>query len=145
MKRAVSHHFRVSLFSSVRTRLTLWYLGVMALIVCAFGGSLYASATWLNPAVTNSKVEAQLYQDSSQFVTTYRQSLLASRSLADLQLNLSSQELVLLLGSDGSVLDTRGSLTDEMIQQLQTRASQNSGIISLAVSQSHSHGWGWWQ
>ncbi|HEX7737307.1 MAG TPA: HAMP domain-containing sensor histidine kinase [Ktedonobacteraceae bacterium] len=145
MKRAGSHHFRVSLFSSVRTRLTLWYLGVMAFIVCAFGGSLYASVTWLNPAVTNSRTETQLYQDSSQFVTTYQQALLASQSLAGLHLNLSSQELVLLLGSDGSVLDTRGSLTSSMIQQLQARAGQNSGIISLAVPQSHSHGWGWWE
>lgn len=145
MKRAVPHHFRVSLFSSVRTRLTLWYLGVMAFIVCVFGGSLYASAIWLNPSVTNSKVETQLYQDSSQFATTYKEALLSSQPLADQSLKLSGQEIVLLLNADGSVLDSRGSLTSGMIQQLQSRANQNSGIINLAVAQSHSHGWGWWQ
>ncbi len=141
MKRAAPHHVRVSLVSSVRTRLTLWYLAVMAFIIVVFGGSLYVSETFLNVDIANSKIETQLYQDSSQFVALYKPALLASQKFADLHLDLSSQELVLLLHPDGSILDTRGSPTGVVIQQLQARAGQNSGLIDLAVSQSHTHSW----
>src|SRR5216683_1800231 len=141
MKRAAPHHVRVSLVSSVRTRLTLWYLAVMAFIIVVFGGSLYVSETFLNVDIANSKLETQLYQDSSQFVALYKPALLASQKFADLHLDLSSQELVLLLHPDGSILDTRGSPTGVVIQQLQARAGQNSGLIDLAVSQSHTHSW----
>src|SRR5260370_40743100 len=101
MKRPAQHHFRVSLTSSVRTCLTLWYLAVMAFIVVVFGGSLYATQTFLNTDAAESKLETQLYQDSPQFAETYRQALLNHQALPALPLNLSSQELVLLLSPDG--------------------------------------------
>jgi heavy metal sensor kinase len=141
MKRQVQHHFRVSLRHSVRTRLTLWYLAVMALIIVVYGGSLYASETFLNTDLAESRLESQLSQDSSQFAGAYRQALLKNQTPADLHLNLSGQEMVLLLHSDGSVLDSRGPLTSSLIQQLQVKAQQNSGLIDLAVTQKHSHGW----
>ena len=145
MKRSAPHHFRVSLAQSVRTRLTLWYLAVMAFIIVVFGGSLYATQTFLNVDAAESMVETQLYQDSQRFVQTYRQALLDSQAPTDLHLNQSSQEIVLLLRPDGSILDARGPLTGSETQLLRSRADQNSGVIDFAVPQSHSHSWwGWW-
>jgi signal transduction histidine kinase len=145
MKRPAPHHFRVSLAQSVRTRLTLWYLAVMAFIIVVFGGSLYATQTFLNTDVAESRLQTQLYQDSQRYADTYRQALLDRQAPTSLHLNQSSQEMVLLLRPDGSVLDSRGPLMDSEIQQLQARAEQNSEVIDLAVPQDNSHHWwGWW-
>jgi signal transduction histidine kinase len=145
MKRAAPHHFRVSVTSSVRTRLTLWYLAVMAFIIVVFGGSLYATQTFLNVDVAESRLETQLYQDSQRFVDTYKQALLDQQVPTALHLNQSSQEMVLLLRPDGSVLDSRGPLTGSQIQQLQARAEQNAELIDLSVPQDNTHHWwGWW-
>src|SRR5881275_2985338 len=126
MKRPAQHHVRVSLAQSVRTRLTLWYLAVMAFIVFIFGGSLYATQTFLNADVAESTLETHLYQDSQSFADTYRQALLNREALTTLHLNQSSQEMVLLLHPDGSVLDVRGPLTSSLIQQLQASVKQNA-------------------
>src|SRR5881275_1247208 len=145
MKRPAQHHFRVSLTSSVRARLTLWYLAMMAFIVCLFGGSLYATQTFLNADAAESRLETQLYQDSQRFAQTYKQALLDHQVPTALHLNQSAQEMVLLLRPDGSVLDSRGPLTGSQIQQLQARAEQNAELIDLSVPQDNSHRWwGWW-
>src|SRR6266571_3133225 len=145
MKRSTQHHFRVSLAQSVRTRLTLWYLAVMAFIIVVFGGSLYATQTFLNADAAESRVETQLYQDSQRFVQTYSQALLDRQAPTAVHLNQSSQEMVLLLRPDGSVLDSRGPLTGSLIQQLRARAEQNTEVIDLAIPQDNSHHWwGWW-
>ena len=144
MKRSAQQHFRVSLTSSVRTRLTLWYLAMVAFIMCLFGGSLYVTQTFLNSDAAESRLETQLYQDSQQFAQIYRQALPDRQALTALRLNQSSQEMVLLLRPDGSVLDARGPLTGSEIQQLRARAGQNSGMIDLTISQNHSHGWWAW-
>src|SRR3989440_11893590 len=141
MKQPAQQHFRVSLTSSVRGRLTLWYLAMMAFIVCLFGGSLYVSQTLLNADAAESRLETQLYQDSQRFVETYKQAVLDRQAPTAPHLNQSSQEMVLLLRPDGSVLDARGPLTGSLIQQLQARARENSEMIDLAVPQNHSHGW----
>lgn len=135
------HHFRVSLAHSVRTRLTLWYLAVMAFIVIIFGGSLYATQTFLNTNVAESRLETQLYQQSQQFSDTYKQALLNQQALPTLNLDRSSQEIVLLFSSDSSVLDSRGPLTESLIQQLQARMPNNLGMLDLAVPQAHNHSW----
>src|SRR5581483_6418323 len=140
-RRPPPHHFHVSLTSSVRTRLTLWYLAVMAFIMVVFGGSLYATQTFLNADTAESKLETRLYQDSPRIAETYRQALQDHRELAALPLTLSSQEIVLLFSPAGNVLDTRGPLTGSVIQQLQARAGQNADVIDLTVAQSRSHGW----
>ena len=145
MKRSAQRHFRVSPAQSVRTRLTLWYLAVMAIIIVLFDGGLYASQALLSPDVAENKLETQLYQDSQRFAETYKQALLDRHTLTALHLNPSSQELVLLLGPDGSVLDSRGPLTGSLIQQLQARVKQNAEIIDLPIPQNPSHGWwSWW-
>lgn len=142
MKRAAhQHHFRVSLAQSVRTRLTLWYLAVMAFIIVLFGGSLYATETFLNPNTDESSLETHLSRDSQHFGQTYQQAVLAGQQLSSLHLNLSEQEIVLLLRPDGSVLDSRGPLTSSMIQQLQTSAQGNAEMSDLVVPQNHSRGW----
>src|SRR5205085_7643643 len=144
MKRPAQHHFRVSLTSSVRARLTLWYLAMMAFIVCLFGGSLYATQTFLNADAAESRLETQLYQDSQRFAQTYKRALLDRQVPTALHLNPSSQEMVLLLRPDGSILDLRGPLTGSVIQPLRARAEQNARMIDLTVPQKHSQGWGWW-
>ena len=141
MKRPVQHHFRVSPASSVRVRLTLWYMAMMAFIVCLFGSSLYITQTYFNADAAESRIEAQLYQDNQRFAETYRQALVDRQAPTALHLNLSSQEIVLLLNPNGSVLDMRGSLTSSLIQQLQARAGQNAGMIDLSVPQNSSHIW----
>src|SRR5207248_10589078 len=144
MKRPAPHHFHVSLTESVRTRLTLWYLAVIAFIVVVFGGSLYVTQTFLNSDAAESRLETQLYQDSQQFAQTYRQALPDRQRLTALRLDQSSQEMVLLLRPDGSVLDARGPLTSSEIQQLQARAEQDSEMIDLTTSQNHRHAWCAW-
>ncbi len=141
MKRAAHHRSHVPFTASVRVRLTLWYLAVVIFIVVVFGGSLYATQTFLNVDAAESRVETQLYQDGQQFAASYKQALVAHKSITSVHPNLSSQEMVLLLSPDGTVLDTRGPLTSSLIQQLQARAGQNSGLFDLAIPQSHPHGW----
>ncbi len=140
-----THHFRVSLAQSVRTRLTLWYLAVMAFIICLFGGSLYATQTFLNTDMAEHRIETQLYQDSQQFSDAYKQELVTHQALPALNLAQSSQEMALLLSPDGNVLDVHGPLTSSLTLQLQAKARQNAGFTDLAVlqNQSHFHG-GWW-
>jgi signal transduction histidine kinase len=113
----------------------------MAFIICLFGGSLYATQTFLNADVAESTLQAHLYQDTQSFADTYRQALLNREALTTLHLNQSSQEMVLLLRPDGSVLDARGPLTSSLIQQLQASVKQNAESIDLALTQNHSHGW----
>src|SRR6266567_1637883 len=141
MKRPAQHHFRVSLTSSVRARLTLWYLAMVAFITILFGGGLYVTQTFLSADAAESRLETQLYQDSQRFADIYRQALLERQAPTALRLNSSSQEMVLLLRTDGSVLDARGPLTGSLTQQLQARAGQNAGMSDLTISQNHSHGW----
>src|SRR6266566_250442 len=141
MKRPAQHHFRVSLTSSVRARLTLWYLAMVAFITILFGGGLYVTQTFLSADAAESRLETQLYQDSQRFADIYRQALLERQAPTALRLNSSSQEMVLLLRTDGSVLDARGPLTGSLTQQLQARAGQNAGMSDLTISQNHSHSW----
>lgn len=141
MKRTELRHVSVSLTSSVRGRLTLWYLAMMALIVCLFGVSLYVSQALLNADTAERGIETQLSQDGLRFAQMYKQALSEGQALTTLHLNPSSQELVLLLHPDGRVLDSRGPLTSDLIRQLQVHAGQNVGMIDLAVPQSHAHGW----
>ncbi len=143
MKRPAPHHLRVSPAHSVRTRLTLWYLAVMTFIICLFGGSLYATQTFLNADMAESTLQTHLYQDTQSFADIYRQALLNREAVTTLHLNQSSQEMVLLLRPDGSVLDVRGPLTSSLIQQLQDSVKQNAESIDLALAQNASHGW-WW-
>jgi signal transduction histidine kinase len=144
MKRSAEHHFRVSLTQSVRTRLTLWYLAVMVFIVFVFGGSLYMTQMFLNVDAARSRLETQLYQDSQRFAQAYKQALLNRQVPTGLHLGLSSQEMVLLLRPDGSILDLRGPLTGSVIEPLRARTEQNAQMIDLTVPQSHSQSWGWW-
>src|SRR2546423_8501184 len=141
MKQPAQHHFRVSLAESVRTRLTLWYLAVMGFIIVIFGGSLYATQTFLNADVAESRLETQLYQDSQSFAETYKQALLNRQAPTALHFNESAQEIVLLLRPNGSVVDSRGPLTGSLIQQLRARAEQKAEVIDLTVPQSQPHHW----
>ncbi|HEX4202698.1 MAG TPA: HAMP domain-containing sensor histidine kinase [Ktedonobacteraceae bacterium] len=144
MKRPKQHHFHVTLTSSVRTRLTLWYLLIIAFIMVAFGGSLYVTETFLSADAAESRLEAQLYQDSQRFMQSYKQALLDRQAPTTLHLNLSTQEMVLLLRPDGSVMDLRGPRMGSVIQQLQARAGQSSQMIDLTVPQAQTHSHGWW-
>jgi signal transduction histidine kinase len=134
-------HGRVSVAASVRTRLTLWYLAIMAGIVLVFGGSLYATQTFLNADASESRLQARLTSESPHIAQAYQQGLQERQRLAAIPLPLSSQEIALLLTPAGQVLDARGPLTAGMIRQLRASAGQNTGGIDLLVPQSHAHSW----
>jgi len=94
MKRSAQRHFRISPAQSVRTRLTLWYLAVMAIIIVLFDGGLYASQAFLSPDAAENKLETQLYQDSQRFAETYKQALLDRQAPTALYLNPDRKSVV---------------------------------------------------
>jgi signal transduction histidine kinase len=136
----------LSRLSSVRVRLTLWYFATTTLILLALGGSVYASQVQLSANAVDNQVETQLYQDAQPLTDTYKQALLAGQSPASQHVTLSPHEIVLLLRSDGTILDTRGPLTSRAIQQVQAKAerSQAPFNLTLPLTQTHNWGWGWW-
>src|SRR5438270_10845415 len=100
----------VSFASSVRVRLTLWYLAVVAFIMVVFGGTLYASQTIFNANASESRIETQLYADTQHLGDVYKQAILQGQAPSSLHIAISSGEIVLLLRSDGTILDARGPL-----------------------------------
>jgi signal transduction histidine kinase len=140
----------LAFFLSVRVRLTLWYLGTILIILFALGWSLHSSQAPFPSDDINSQVETQLDRDLSLVADAYKQTLLAGQAPAQAPLNLSDQEIVLLLRSDGSMLDSRGPLTANAIQQLQSKAqgSQVAFQLSLPATKSQNYKWGedhrWW-
>jgi heavy metal sensor kinase len=141
MKRRTFFHSLRAFSSSVRVRLTLWYLAIIALIMFLFGGSLYATQTFLNASAADSRLETQLYQDALRLGASYKQSILAGREPSTQHETLSSGEIVLLLRPDRTVLDIRGPLPTSIIQQLQTRAENSQPTIDLTIAQPQRNGW----
>lgn len=139
--RTIRRFWPFTLASSVRARLTLWYVMMMIFIVLLFGTSLYIEQAYFNAAAAESAMETQLYHDSQRFAETYQQSSARQESPASLQLALSSQEVALFLRPDGSVISAHGPLTTGMIQQLQAQAKQGAGMIDLPIYRAHTHGW----
>lgn len=129
--------------ASVRFRLTLWYVALMAFIVLLFGASLYASETVLSSAVIQSRLEAQLYQDSQSLENVYKPALLAGTRPGSRSPALSSDEIVLLLRADSSILEKRGTLPNTTTQMLQAMSRSNLLTADVALPQaqpSHWHG-----
>lgn len=141
MKRRTFFHSLRAFSSSVRVRLTLWYLAIIALIMFLFGGSFYATQTFLNASAADSRLETQLYQETQHLSASYKQSILSGRSPATQHETLSSGEIVLLLRPDRTVLDTRGPLPTSIVQQLRTRAENSQPTIDLTISQPQHSGW----
>ena len=143
MKGSTSNRFPIPVTASVRLRLTLWYLAVMSLIIFVFGGSLYGSSqTFLNGDAAESQLQAELYQDSQQYAATYRKALIAHQTLTSLALR--EQELVVLLAPNGRVMTASGPLTTGVIDQLQMRSAQFSGLLDVELPEMHPHGlWQW--
>src|SRR5215469_6658237 len=86
--------------SSVRVRLTLWYLLIIALIMFLYGGSLYGTQKFLNADATNSRLDTQLYQDALHLGASYKQAILDGQEPSTRHEALSSDEIVLLLRPD---------------------------------------------
>ncbi len=141
MKQCNFFHDLRAFSSSVRVRLTLWYLAIIAFIMCLFGGSLYATQTFLNASAANSRLETQLYQDAQRLGASYKQAILNGWEPSAQHETLSSGEIVLLLRPDRTVLDTRGPLPTNIIQQLQTRAENSQPTIDLTIAQPQHNGW----
>src|SRR5581483_10286232 len=144
-KRHSFHHpSPIAFFSSVRVRLTLWYLVTITIILFLTGWSLYGYQTHLNDNALDNLVETQLYQDVQPATNVYKQALLDGQSLASQRIKLSTNEVVLLLRSDRSILDRRGSLTSSAIEQLQARVGSSQAVFNITMPQTHTHSWGWW-
>src|SRR5579885_1732840 len=135
-----------SFFASVRVRLSLWYLVTIILILLSVGGSLYGLQVRLNAAAIDSQVETQLYHDIPPLANSYRQALLNGRATASQHITLSTNEVMLLLRSDGTILDTRGPLTNNAIQLMQAQAGSDQEIVNLTLplNRPRTHSWGWW-
>src|SRR5215469_17923697 len=100
MKRRICFHSLRSFGSSVRVRLTLWYLLIIALIMFLYGGSLYGTQKFLNADATNSRLDTQLYQDALRLGASYEQAIQDGRDPSTRHEALSSDEIVLLLRPD---------------------------------------------
>lgn len=137
----------LSRLSSVRVRLTLWYFATITFILLALGGSVYDSQVQLTASAVDNQVETQLYQDAQPLTNTYKQALLVGQSPASQHVTLSTREFVLLLRSDGTILDIRGPLASRLIQQVQAKAEKSQAPFNLTFpltqTQTHSWGWGW--
>ncbi|HEU5230323.1 MAG TPA: HAMP domain-containing sensor histidine kinase, partial [Ktedonobacteraceae bacterium] len=151
MRHQIPHHaYRrpslASFFASVRVRLTLWYLMTIMLILLTIGGSLYGLQAHINAGAIDSQVETQLYHDIQPTTNIYRQALLNKQALASQRITLSTNEVMLLLRSDGSILDTRGPLTTNAIQLMQAQTGSGQTIVNLTLplNRPRTHGWGWW-
>lgn len=152
MRRRSFLYSLLAFWSSVRVRLTLSYLTVMAVIMVLFGGSLYATQIMFNPATAESSLEMQIYQEAQQLSTSYRQALARHQAPGSLSENLASGEIVLLLDSTNAILDRRGTLPAASIQQLQDRAQHGQSVSDLTVPQAqaqaqdqHNDWWhNWW-
>jgi hypothetical protein len=143
MKSRAYHYFHrvLSFFLSVRVRLTLWYLTTIIFILLVLGWSL-STQTHLAADAADNQVETQLYQDAQPMTATYKQALLSGHPPSSQPVELSSREVLLLLRPDGTVLDTRGPLTDSMIQQLaRTDSSQAAFNLTFPQTQTHTHWW----
>ena len=141
MKRRTSLVSFLSFCSSIRVRLTLWYLAIIASMMILFGGSLYATQTFLNTATANSRLETQLYEDAQQLNVAYQKSLARNDLSQFRQEKISSHEVLLLLGPDKTVLDTRGGLPDTIVRQLQSRAENSQPLIDLNIPDTNPNGW----
>jgi heavy metal sensor kinase len=137
MKRRSPVQIIVRFFSSVRTRLTLWYLAVIAVIMVVFGGSLYASQMIFNANTAASQLEARLSQETQRLSHSYKQALLQGQMPAAQQLALSDDEIVLVLSQTGDILDQHGPLTSDTTQQLLSSAQSGLATYDLAISQSN--------
>jgi signal transduction histidine kinase len=135
----------LSFLLSVRVRLTLWYSATILIILLVLSWSFHSnSPVHLSPNTIDSQVETQLDQNIVHLATTYKQALLSGQPPASQPISLSTKEIVLLLRSDGSILDTRGPLTNTAIQQLRAKAKSGQVIFTLTQIQQQSHTWEWW-
>ncbi|GHO83768.1 sensor histidine kinase [Dictyobacter formicarum] len=146
MRRRGLWYSLLAFWSSVRVRLTLSYLAVMAVIMVLFGGSLYATQIVFNPATAESSLEMQIYQEAQQLSTSYRQALSRHQAPDTLSEKLAPGEIVLLLNSKNVILDQRGTLPATSIQQLQDRAQHGQSVSDLTVPQAQAQDQhtGWW-
>lgn len=141
MKRRTFFHSFHAFVSSVRLRLTLWYLLIIAFIMFLFGGSLYATQTFLSTDTNNSRLETQLYQDEQRIGSLYKQSIIHNQSPASQHITLTANEFVLLLRPNKTVLDTRGSLSSSAVQLLQARVDNSQATFDFTIPQKQSNNW----
>jgi len=101
-------------FRSVRVRLMLWYLVVMALLLLAFCGILYGVVAQV--ALRN--LEGNLRTTAHDLATTYER--LHQFPVEDQSADpLSKKMVVLLFNARGEVIQTQGPLSPAMIRQVQ--------------------------
>ena len=102
------------LLRSVRVRLMLWYLLLMALLLLAFCGMLYVVVTQV--ALRN--LEGNVRTTAQAFVTTYERT--HQLSAADLSADpLSKKMIVLVFNTRGEIVLTQGQPTPALIRQVQ--------------------------
>src|SRR5579884_1347343 len=138
----------IPFFASVRVRLTLWYLVTITMILFFLAGSLFSLQWHIYNEALDNQTETQLYQDAQPVINIYKQALLTEQPLTSQHFTLSTDEIVLLLHSDRTILDRRGPLTSSTLQQLQARTDNSQAAFDMAMPQtqtaSQKHSWRWW-
>jgi signal transduction histidine kinase len=138
----------IPFFASVRVRLTLWYLVTITVILFFLAGSMYSTQVHFNNEALDNLVGTQLYHNAQPVENIYKQALLAGQPLASQHFTLSTNEIVLLLRSDKTILDRRGPLTNSTIQQLQARIDNSQAAFNMTMPQTQTgnktYSWRWW-
>src|SRR5579884_1306814 len=83
----------IPILASVRTRLALWYLGITACVLLAFGGNLYFTETSLTTDAGDAQLETPLNQDAQRLTAAYTAALLGGKSPATQQVTLAPDEI----------------------------------------------------
>lgn len=117
------------LLKSVRIRLMLWYLLVMALLLLAFCGILYTVVTQV--ALRN--LEGNLRTMAQTFASTYERThqFSATDWSAD---PLSKKLIVLVFSTHGDLVHAQGQLTPALMRQLQQALPAPGAMIDLRLS-----------
>ncbi len=111
----------------------MWYFTKMVVILFLFLGSSYSTVSSLSLNAGDAQLETPLSQDAERLADVYRQALVGNQQALAPQVALSSGEIVLLLRPDGTILDRRGRLTDEAVEQLQSRVESSAPTMNMTL------------
>ncbi len=125
---------------SIRFRLVLWFVVILAIVMGAFSGFIYwrqaqdvrsIATSRLNYAVEHLVGSAEENEHSPGLLTSGSSAFIFSNpgSITDLQ----AIEIVAVRALDGTILQNNGVLTDEQIQQLDLPVKGWSGVQMVSV------------
>jgi len=115
------------LVSSIRFRLTLWYMLILTLGLGLFAGSIYV----MQSQTLDTNLVANLRDDTSQVLTMYTASDTLPTPFTNQELPPDKREVVLVFSPQGTLLHAIGEVSSKDLAQLQV-AARHSGSIHEA-------------